>query len=759
MKIKQLLAYVIALAVILTSMTLAVSAAWNGELPEGFSVTAQNEKFALALHEETGVFGVIARQSGHIWWSNPQGYSEGDIMGRYAMEIQSQIIIRYLNVNLNISEAANSAAHAVRKGGFRIDRRDTGFTLTYTFTYTTAKTTAKGTFSFLDFIMALFGKKSDKEALIDTQSTQSSIEIPLRIDLTENGIRAEVKDEEIKETGDIVLLDLGILPYFNAGAPDEEGYIFLPDGSGAVMEFNNGKMTAVPYEGQVYGRNQAIAQIDKSLEETMIPFPVFGVKKAGTAMFTLIENSAASASLMARPNGLYTPYACVYAQYRLRSSDTYRNDSSAVNQTFEMFNLEKRETEDIRQQYHLLDDSAAGLPEMAAITADAIGNPSKKPETGVLLNVTGGIYPKDNIMGMPVHLEKTLTTFDECADMVKALSSENGTDIAVHYQNWTTQGIQQRIQDSVSPDGSLGGTKGLNRLLDGSARVYLGFTLNSYKRGGVFAKLTSAARTIYRSAALVPEFYPSIYLADIDRKENILLNAGEIEKSARSIQEGLTKFGGAGVSLNGLSDYVYGDYRKGGVVTPNELVQTYRLAFEQCGEKATVMSDYANFYAMGYTNLILQTPATSSGHTLFSYDVPFYQMVVSRFAQYGASFLNQAASPETEFLRCLSVGALPSFDFIANGISGLDDTEYSRLASSLFSAYADRAKDMIRRSRELYAQIEDTTITGYEHLSDGVTRTMFQSGERLLVNLSDADYTDGNLSVPAMSYLLEGGAR
>ena len=762
MKIKKPLFFLMMVAVILTSIPFAASAEpafpWADKLPEDFAVTATNDKFALALNEKTCEFGVIALESGNAWWSNPHSYAEGEVTGKYMLEIQSQILIRYLDVNLNIAQDSNSAAHAVSRGNFSIDKRDTGFTLNYTFTYTTAKTTAKGTFSFLDFLGSLFGKKSDKEILLDTESKESQIKVPLRIDLTENGMCAEIKDEELKETGDIALLEISILPYFNAGAANEEGYVLLPDGSGAVMEFGNGKMADTPYEGQVYGKNQSVTRLEKSLTDTMIALPVFGMKKADTAMLTLIESSAASAFIMARPNGMYTPYSCAYARYRLRSSDTYRNNAAAINQTFEMFNLEKRETGGISQQYHLLDGTAQ-LSDMAAITADAIGNTGKKSDAGLLLNVTGAIYPKDNIMGLPVNLEKTLTTFDECADMIKTLSP-NGGDVAVHFVNWTKQGIEQKINTTAAPAGSLGGRKGLDRLLSGESQIYLGVNLNTYKRGGLFSNWSSSARTIYRSTAKVPEYFRSIYLEDNVRDENTLLRADSIEKNADKLLKSFSSIKGAGVSLNGLSTYVYGDYRGGHVVTPEELTQTYESILKNYAKKTGMMSDSANFYALRHTNLILQTPTASSGHLLFDYDVPFYQMVVSRFASYGGTYLNKAGSPETEFLKCLSLGALPSYDFISRGITGVEDTEYSQLSGSLFSSFSERAGDMIARSRELYAKIDDTAIVGFTHLSGSVTRTQFGSGEELVVNLSDSDYTADGFTVPAMSYLLlKGGGK
>jgi|GEM_PF-3631449 len=769
-KIKQCLISLIVLIVILAALPLSAAAQEPflqiSGLPEGFETVAQNSKYAMVLNDQTCEFGVVALSSGNIWWSNPQdAETREQVVGKYAMEMQSQITLRYLNVNHNITETANSTAHAVRKGNYSVEHHANGLgvTLTYTFSNTSAKINPKGTYSFWDFIKMLFGKKSDKELTSETEYIESHIKIPLSITLNENGIKAEIKDEDIEEINDMKLLDVGVLPYFDAGSPKDDGYIFLPDGCGAVIEFNNGKTSDIPYKGQVYGKNYAITYLEKSLKEIPVYLPVFGVKKAKTGMLTMLEGSAASASIVAQTNGMNTPYACAYAEYRVRSSDTYNNSAAALNQTFEMFNLEKRETQNICQQYYLLDDESVTLSDMADITANAIGNQNQKGNAEVLLNVTGAVYPKDNIMGIPVNLKKTLTTFDECTDIINTIAPENAENVVVHYQNWTSEGIKQQVQDSLKPEKTLGGRDGLDKLLGGKAQIYLGMSFNTYKRAGIFSDLSKSARTIYRSTATVPEYFLSVYTVNDSKLKNVLLSASEIKSTSDDVLEQLEKISGAGISLDQLSTYVYGDYRNNNIITACELVELYKTVFQKYGQKSPIMSDYANFYAMKETNIIMQTPTVSTGNRLFSYDVPFYQMVTSRFAQYGGSFLNKSDSPETEFLRCLSFGALPSFDFISRDVPELKDTDYSYFSGSLFSKSAERSKDMVNSSRELYGQIKDRVITDYTYLSSRVMCTTFRSGEQLIVNMANEEYTNNDLSVPvsvpAKSYiLLKGGA-
>lgn len=51
-------------------------------------------------------------------------------------------------------------------------------------------------------------------------------------------------------------MDIDLLEYFGAAGPEEEGYMFVPDGSGALIMFNNGKVNAPAYIGYVYGEDK-----------------------------------------------------------------------------------------------------------------------------------------------------------------------------------------------------------------------------------------------------------------------------------------------------------------------------------------------------------------------------------------------------------------------------------------------------------------------------------------------------------------------
>ena len=67
-----------------------------------------------------------------------------------------------------------------------------------------------------------------------------SFTIPIEYRLTENGLSVSVPTKEIEEKGGAVISRIRVLPFFGAAGTDADGYMFVPDGSGALINLNNG---------------------------------------------------------------------------------------------------------------------------------------------------------------------------------------------------------------------------------------------------------------------------------------------------------------------------------------------------------------------------------------------------------------------------------------------------------------------------------------------------------------------------------------
>lgn len=134
------------------------------------------------------------------------------------------------------------------------------------------------------------------------------------------------------------------LKFFGSGDMTNPGYMFYPDGSGTVIEFNdfyneeNDKKLALNLTSNVYGSDFCYSKITGANRE-QITMPVYGivndvkassetassygVSKVTNGFFAIIEEGAALANLGFTTGGAVHRYAGIFASYNPYPSDEY----------------------------------------------------------------------------------------------------------------------------------------------------------------------------------------------------------------------------------------------------------------------------------------------------------------------------------------------------------------------------------------------------------------------------------------------------
>lgn len=98
-------------------------------------------------------------------------------------------------------------------------------------------------------------RKTTGGAVLTFSFPKEGFVIPLEFTLTEDALDVAILAGEIQETNDAYrLTTLSLLPYFGAAGSEEDGYLFVPDGSGALIEWNKTGGVLDDYSQYVYGR-------------------------------------------------------------------------------------------------------------------------------------------------------------------------------------------------------------------------------------------------------------------------------------------------------------------------------------------------------------------------------------------------------------------------------------------------------------------------------------------------------------------------
>ena len=240
------------------------------------------------------------------------------------------------------------------------------------------------------------------------------------------------------------------LPYFGCGDIKNSGYIFVPDGSGSVIEYEDFKSLALNLS--VYGSDYCYSKITGKHSE-QVTMPIYGMVStvnASTTMqtltgcgdtvkngfFAILEEGASLAKLIVSIKGSDHSYASTYAQFTPYPSDEYdltNTISVGASGSYTMVS-ESKYTGSYVTRYVMLTeyDSTACEPSyngMAAYYKQYL------KENGIIDELTdiydklplyvealGSMEKVEKILSFPVNVSVPLTTFENVAEMYRLLA-------------------------------------------------------------------------------------------------------------------------------------------------------------------------------------------------------------------------------------------------------------------------------------------------------------------------------------------------
>ena len=242
------------------------------------------------------------------------------------------------------------------------------------------------------------------------------ISIPIRYRIGEDCFTAEVIAHGIAEYGTNVIKSIDLLPFFGAGGSKEEGYLLVPDGSGALIRFNNDRLTAKSYSKPLYGFDSGTS--DKimggaastayfTLSEDQ-QLPVFGVSKGDQGFLAIVTEGAARAGINANVAYKYTLYNTVWPTYNYHTMGTVRQTQKDGTENITAAPEKKTEVwEDFKVSYHFLAEGENTYADMAALYRGwlmehkGLAPLSGSGDLPLYLDLYGYIEKTKSFMGIP----------------------------------------------------------------------------------------------------------------------------------------------------------------------------------------------------------------------------------------------------------------------------------------------------------------------------------------------------------------------
>lgn len=113
--------------------------------------------------------------------------------------------------------------------------------------------------------------------------------------LDDEGLVVRILNKETTYDEKYPIESIHLLSYFGATTLSDEGYMVVPDGSGALIYLNNGKYTQRSYSQKLFGEDEALFEQEKKapITEKKASLPIFGTSTTEGGFLGVIEKKGA----------------------------------------------------------------------------------------------------------------------------------------------------------------------------------------------------------------------------------------------------------------------------------------------------------------------------------------------------------------------------------------------------------------------------------------------------------------------------------
>ena len=604
-------------------------------------------------------------------------------------------------------------------------------------------------------------KDNEDNHVEDPNQNSASVRLALEYRLEDGGLTVRLPRESLQFDSSVIgSLSLTMLPYFGSAGTGDEGYLLIPDGSGALIRLNNGKTNIPSYEKAVYGADKSITRLEAAETGTSrIGMPVYGIKQNDKAFLAVIEKGDPAASLHAEISGLTHSYNAVYPSFQLVRQDIIRDSVLNVSGS----NAYQREpfSDDLQIRY-IFCEPGSGYVEMARAyqdyLLDASGLCARPAVYAAYVEAVGAVDYKKKVLGIPVESQKSLTSYSQLADMAAAMKAAGINELILGYSGWSNHGLYNNLYDRVEPLRELGGASGLRTLLEGlqdqGIRLYPQVNFQTVYQDSLldgFQVNRDSARSLSLNIAKAYRYDLAILKAVKERQAGVL-SPSRYGAILSAFLDSAAEYPFNGLDIGSMSNELHSDFSEEEPMDRYRAQQSVLEQLRRLKERGYSLSAAdASAYVFPYVDCIREVPLTSGGHYLFDEDIPFYQMVLHGLLPFTTPALNQSEDFQQAILRAAESGSMPYFRVMYADNTALKETDVSLYSMAFRDWKADIAAQYAAL-KSVLADCTDSRVIGHER-SGELTIVRYDNGTAVLVNYADTPRLYNGITVEANSFL------
>lgn len=682
-----------------------------------------NDKYILYIDEKTGNVRLVSKQSGTEWLGSPQ--TPSTLPPNNKKFIDSPLHLRY-----------------------------------------TQGSDITSTYSLKDATTEMTYEVVNDQVVLSFNFGAEGITVQLIYSLSDRGLVVQIPFESITETGAARLTSLEPLPFMNGALESDEGAMFLPDGSGALLNFRTNHETYLKgYSGYIYGNDQTFVShthdflgvgVRRSITpRESIALPVFGMYRNGVGTLAIVQDGMYEAKINGTPAGVRAiPMYRSSVEFMYRKNDIIFIGNSGQIPYFQGQMI----AGDRKVEYVLLEKEKANYVGMAEAYRDYLieeqGITPVVDQTPTLnLMLFGGILREEIIGDTFIKM----TTFKQAEDIIASLQQAGISSIDATFDGWTKNGVYG-TQPTHKVAKQLGGKKGLTSLVNfaeaSNVNLYLRANyVKPFEDTGKYSQRKDSVRGMDREVLVTNQYWPSDRWSRSSVTFNLLKPERALEKYVKEEVSDYVKYGVDGVQLQYMGQYIYSDEDKDSItdrsIAANAWIEALSLMREQVGATSV---EYGNAYTFGVVDRIDNAPLYSSEYTYTDESVPFYQLVVHGLIPYYAAPINLREDAEVEWLKSIEYGALPSAELTGELSSNLHRTIATRLFSSYAQDWIPQIAEEYQELLPMYEAIAGEQMVNHEQLQQDVYRTTYANGTTVIVNYNRNSVQVDGATVEGMNY-------
>ena len=579
--------------------------------------------------------------------------------------------------------------------------------------------------------------------------------------------------DEIEYRPQFPVLNVSVLPFFGAGGTEDNGYMVVPDGPGAIMNFNNGKQNQTAFISAMYNYDYGLKR-DAILDENFSYFPVFGINKNDHSFICVLEDKAENSTIIADVSGRFNSYNYVYPRYTVINWDDV--DISTARIVAKVF--ERRELYGTISQRYIFTDSVE-YADMAVSYRSYLMKEhpwlSKHHEDGLpmALGLLGAVDRTVNLMGLPLVESYALTTYRQAADLIDIYTDAGVGNLRVNMKGWFNGGIAHDAPVNINLISAMGGKKGFEALIETAEKRGAGlffeadftFIYNVKAFNGFRVNRDSAKRLSREVVEMTPYsfvyFGPAAYRTGNQGTFN-LANPAFTERAIEGFSRKLFNMGGGNITFSCIGRFINSDFNVRSMTPKNEAAAIHQNIMQNLRDEGSQIIIYGgNSYAAVYADFILDMPLRANNYTILDASIPFYQIAIHGLIPYTGTPINLAPDYRSAVLSSIETGAGLQYLFMNASGEELQDTWYTLYYASDINRWGSRPIDLYIELNNDLGHTVNQFITGHKQLAGNVYQTTYEDGTRVLVNYSEEAYTYEGHIIKGYGYLVlkqDGGA-